>query len=66
MKVLVNNKETNLTEGNHITDLVSQLQLPTQGVAIAVNNRMVPRTEWGNHILQENDSLVVIKAACGG
>lgn len=66
MKVLVNNKETNLTKGNHITDLVLQLQLPTQGVAIAVNNRMVPRTEWGNHILQENDSLVVIKAACGG
>lgn len=66
MKVLVNNKETELAQGNHITDLVSQLQLPTQGVAIAVNNRMVPRTQWAEHILQENDKLVVIKAACGG
>ena len=66
MKVLVNNKETELIQGNTVADLAQQLGLPQQGVAIAVQNRMVPRTEWSTKILQERDSLVIIKAACGG
>ena len=66
MKILVNNKETELTQGNTIADLAQQLELPTKGVAIAVQNRMIPRTEWNEKILQEGDSLVIIKAACGG
>ena len=49
MKLLVNNKETELTQGH-----------------IALHNRMVPRAEWENTVLNEGDSLVIIKAACGG
>ena len=66
MKVLVNNKETELAQESSISDLATQLQLSSQGVAIAVNNRMIPRSEWPTHMLQANDSLVIIKAACGG
>ena len=66
MKLLVNNKETELLQGNTIADLALQMELPKQGVAIAVQNRMVPRAEWNDKILQEGDSLVIIKAACGG
>ena len=66
MKVLVNNKETELIQGNTIADLAQQMNLPQQGVAIAVQNRMVPRAEWNEKVLQEGDNLVIIKAACGG
>lgn len=66
MKILVNNRETELTTGNTIADLARQLELPAQGVAIALHNRMIPHTEWSTTVLQANDSLVIIKAACGG
>ena len=66
MIIKVNNKETELTQGNTIADLANQLGLPEKGVAIALNNRMIPRTEWAGQTLQDNDSLVIIKAACGG
>ena len=66
MNILVNNKETELTQGNTVADLALQLDLPKQGVAIAVQNRMVPRSEWNEKVLQEGDNLVIIKAACGG
>lgn len=66
MKILVNNRETELTSGNTIADLARQLELPTQGVAIALHNRMIPHAEWDTTVLQANDSLVIIKAACGG
>lgn len=66
MKVSVNNKETELTAGCSVAALATLLNLPPQGVAVAVNNRMVPRTAWGEHVLKEGDNVVVIKAACGG
>ncbi|MCI5743098.1 sulfur carrier protein ThiS [Phocaeicola faecicola] len=65
MKVLVNNKETELN-GSTVADLVRELALPEKGVAIALQNRIVPRTQWEQQPLQEGDSLVIIKAACGG
>lgn len=66
MKISVNNKETKMANGSTLADLAAQLELPAQGVAIAVNNKMVPRAQWNDTILNENDSLVIIKAACGG
>ena len=66
MKILVNNKETELTHGNTLADVSRQLELPAQGVAIALNNRMIPRTQWAEQTVKDGDSLVIIKAACGG
>ena len=66
MKLKVDSKETEVKDGCTVAELASQLALPEKGIAIAVNNKMTPRTEWNERILQPNDSLVVIKAACGG
>ena len=63
MKVQVNNKEVEMTPASTLTQLAAQLGLPVQGIAIAVNNKMIPRTEWEKFSLQENDNLVIIKAA---
>ena len=46
MKVQVNNKEVEMTLDSTLTQLTAQLELPVQGIAIAVNNKMIPRTEW--------------------
>ena len=40
MKIKVNNKETELTQGNNVASLAQQLELPQQGVAVALNNRI--------------------------
>lgn len=66
MKLTVNNKETEVKDGCTVAELAIQLALPEKGIAIAVNNKMTPRTEWAERVLQPNDTLVVIKAACGG
>lgn len=66
MKLTVNSKETEVKDGCTVAKLATRLALPEKGVAIAVNNKMIPRTQWAERVLQANDSLVVIKAACGG
>lgn len=65
MKVQVNNKEVETT-ATTIAQLAVQLDLPNGGIALAVNNKMIPRANWESIALQENDNLVIIKAACGG
>ena len=66
MKIYVNNKEQEVTEHIRVSDLAAVLQLPAQGIALAVNNRMIPRTEWENTELLPEANIVIIKAACGG
>lgn len=65
MKISVNNKET-VTEARNIADLAVELELPSDGIAIAVDNKMVKRSEWENSTLEENAKVLIIKAACGG
>ena len=65
MKLRVNNKEMETWATN--LSLFSQEQnLPITGIAIAVNNRMIPRTEWDTYTLNEGDNILIIKAVCGG
>ncbi len=66
MKLFVNSKETELTADAHIRELANQLQLPEQRIALAVNNKMIPRSEWDGYTLHEGDHVTIIKAACGG
>lgn len=65
MTIQINNKPTE-TQASNLQELAIELALPEKGVAMAMANKMVPRSEWSAKTLQENDSVVIIKAACGG
>ena len=65
MKVTVNNKE-GTTGCQNLLELSQKLNVPLSGIALAVNNRMIPRAQWESYILNENDDLIIIKAVCGG
>ena len=65
MQINVNNKPIT-TEALNLGSLAKELSLPEKGVAVAVNNKMVPRTLWEQTPLSEGASVIVIKAACGG
>ena len=57
MKVQVNNKEVEMTPASTLTQLAAQLELPVQGIAIAVDN--ATRTSRSRHCYrgkQQNDS----------
>lgn len=65
MKIQINNKETE-TEAKNLAELAKEMALPEKGVAMAKDNKMVPRAEWENTLLTEGANVVIIKAACGG
>lgn len=65
MKVRINNVVTE-TSAASLADLGAELQLPPRGVALAVNQRIIPRAVWANTPVQEDADITIIKAAFGG
>lgn len=65
MKLFFNNKEIS-TEAQTLQQLAQELSLPEKGIAVAVDNKLSPRTEWDTFLLTEGIHIVVIKAVCGG
>ncbi|MBR5194151.1 MAG: sulfur carrier protein ThiS [Bacteroidaceae bacterium] len=65
MKLRVNDKEVE-TRATNLSLFSQEQNLPITGIAIAVNNRMIPRAEWDSYVLHEGDSILIIKAVCGG
>lgn len=65
MKIWLNSKKTE-TAAMSISELVEELKLPSRGIAIAVNDCMVPRQQWSDYALSEEMRILIIKAANGG
>lgn len=66
MKIELNGNAMHIADDAMLIDVVAQLQLPEQGVAIAVNHSIVTRSEWANYPLKQEDSILIINAAYGG
>ena len=66
MNIIVNGNDTQVQESICISDCMEILNLQTTGIALAVNNEVVPKNNWDNFILKENDKLLIIRATSGG
>ena len=65
MTVKINGKDTN-TQASTLKELAIQLDLPEKGIAVAVSNKMIPRSEWEHCTIEDGASIIVIRATCGG
>lgn len=67
MTILINNEQKTVPDGTTLNEIVlTILQLNPAGMAIAVNDTIVPKHLWEQTLLQENDRMLVIKACSGG
>jgi sulfur carrier protein len=68
MVCYVNNTPHEATENQLLLDLLAGLGQTTQtrGLAVAVNDTVVPRTDWATHAVQPQDRILLIRATQGG
>jgi sulfur carrier protein len=66
MKVFVNDKEQTLSGEPSLAYLLAKTMSNTNGIAIAVNSTVIPKTGWEKFELKENDKILIIKATQGG
>ena len=67
MRIHVNDTARELPSGTTLADLARQLDLAARrGVAVAVNDAVVPRAAWPARALADGDRVLVIQATQGG
>jgi sulfur carrier protein len=49
-----------------LADLVAQLDLGNQVLAVAVNRQVVPRPQWASYQLLARDRVDIVRAIGGG
>lgn len=65
MKVTINNTPQE-TAASNVALLAQELGLPEKGIAVAIGNKLVPRTDWNDTAITDGANIVIIKAFCGG
>ena len=69
MEININNKPKLIDlRGSVTVQHLLDLEIPDRqkGIAVAVNNTIVPRTEWSLHPIVANDNILIIHATQGG
>lgn len=67
MTVFVNDQPRALAAGAQLADLLRELGLAERkGVAIAINDEVVPRSTWPTRALSDGERILVIQATQGG
>lgn len=68
MRAIVNGAARELPDGSSIMDVVMLLTGSTEGrgVAVALNDEVVPRTRWSQTPLSDGDSVEALTAVPGG
>ncbi len=68
MKIELNGSSYQVEEGTDLRTLVEEVQgeKGTQGVAVAVDREVVPRSHWETTELTEGRSVEIIRATQGG
>jgi len=66
MNITVNHESKTLAEAISLDQLLNDLNVSKQGIAVAINNQIITKTQWGNTPLNENDTVTIIQATQGG
>jgi sulfur carrier protein len=66
MRLMVNGTERDFEAGATVAALLQTLALRREGVAVALNDDVVPRAEHATRTLNDGDRLEIIVAVAGG
>ncbi|MGB1272207.1 MAG: sulfur carrier protein ThiS [Endozoicomonas sp.] len=66
MQIKVNHQPVTLEGTLNLKELLEKLNHLEQGVALAVNRKIIRRSHWTSHTLNEGDEITLIRATAGG
>jgi sulfur carrier protein len=63
----INGQEYALAAEKTLSEVFAEFNIETpKGIAIAINNKVVPRLKWQGQLVQPTDNILIIKATQGG
>ncbi|SDT13842.1 sulfur carrier protein ThiS [Mucilaginibacter mallensis] len=67
MDITVNQQSYSVSEACSLQQMLDTVFLqPAKGIAIAVNQEIIPKNNWQTCQLQSGDTITIIKATQGG
>ncbi|RAW94586.1 MULTISPECIES: sulfur carrier protein ThiS [unclassified Photorhabdus] len=66
MKITVNDQPMELMAPLAIQQLLEQLERTQPGMALAINQIIIPRSEWNTHQINDGDDILLFQAIAGG
>ena len=66
MQIFINDEPIVCQENSTITSLLNQQNIAPAYIAVALNETVIPQTEWPNTHIPNGSRLIIIKAIQGG
>lgn len=66
MRISLNDEGIELENALTVKELLAQLGYHQPGSALAINQTIIPRDSWDNHLLQDGDDILLFQAIAGG
>lgn len=64
--VNVNNTAHTFNSPYSLQDLLIKLAISEKGIAVAVNNQIISKSNWKQHQLAKGENILIIRATQGG
>jgi sulfur carrier protein len=68
MELKINNQLKQFAPDSLTVQALLDLEIPDRqnGIAVAINNFVIPKSGWESHYLNETDDILIISATQGG
>lgn len=66
MEVFINSKAHHLDDNCSLIFMLNSLKIKQEGIAIAINQNVIPQKRWNETYLKDNDQILIIQASAGG
>ncbi|QMR46021.1 sulfur carrier protein ThiS [Citrobacter freundii] len=66
MQIQFNDEPVQCAERQNISALLAELNQLKPGIALALNQQILPREQWEQQIVQEGDQILLFQVIAGG
>lgn len=66
IQVVINEQAHTVPRNSSLAQIIEQLSLPEMGCVFAINNNVVPRSEWSSTHINDGDAISLFQAIAGG
>lgn len=66
MQIALNDESIECADRITVAALLAARGLHAPGIALALNQQILPREQWDRHALQDGDSLLLFQVIAGG
>ena len=64
--IYVNQKEVTLEPNTNLLQLLQNLNSPLEGIAVAIQDNIIPNSNWKTQLFSNQDNVLIIQATQGG